>query len=125
MAAQMEIFKARRVISLAEVEAEPEAFAVLGERIVGTGSVEELRGRFPEATVTDVGDGVIVPGFNDSHMHPSSVAIDLLNLDVSSDAVKSLREITGKVLDQAKRTEPGPGSRRRGTTTARWPRAGC
>ena len=93
MAAQIEIFKARRVIALAE--AEPEAFAVLGERIVATGSVEGLRTRFPEAVVTDLGDGVVVPGFNDSHIHPSIVAGDLLNLDVSSDAVKSLRELTG------------------------------
>ena len=41
-----------------------------------------------------------MPGFNDAHMHPSSVAEDILNLDVSSDAVKSLSELTRKVLDQ-------------------------
>ena len=45
----------------------------------------------PMRPLTDLGDGVIVPGFIDAHMHPSIVAEDLLNLDVSSTAVRSLR----------------------------------
>src|SRR5688572_29327099 len=75
--ASVEIFRARRVISLAGPAAglgqspEPEAFAVLGEQIVGAGAADDLRSRFPEATLTDLGDGVVVPGFNDSHIHPS------------------------------------------------------
>src|SRR5688572_15160008 len=81
----VEIFRARRIISLSDHEAE--AFAVLGERIVSVGSASDLTQRFPEAAVTDVGDAVIVPGFNDSHIHPSIVAEDLLNLDVSSSVV--------------------------------------
>ena len=87
--------------------AEPEAFAVLGERIVATGSADVLQVRFPEAALTDLGDGIIVPGFNDSHIHPSIVAEDLLNLDVSSDVVGSLAELTGRVMQQAASTTPG------------------
>jgi predicted amidohydrolase YtcJ len=110
--AQMEIFKARRIIALASAStsgktAEPEAFAVLGDRIVATGALDDLRARFPAATVTDFGDAVVVPGFNDSHLHPSSVATDILNLDVSSTAVKSLSELAGKVLDKTTTTAPG------------------
>lgn len=101
----MEIFRARRVISLAEGESE--AFAVVGEQIVAVGSASDLATRFPEAAVTDVGDGVIVPGFNDAHIHPSIVAEDLLNLDVSSDVVGSLAELTRRVMDQAVATPPG------------------
>src|SRR5688572_26737354 len=109
---RVEIFKARRVISLADPSTssgqdEPEAFAVLGEQIVAVGSADDLRARFPDAALTDFGDGVIVPGFVDAHMHPSSVAEDLLNLDVSSTAVRSLSELTRKVLDQAVATTPG------------------
>src|SRR5688500_16367548 len=100
------IFKARRVIALTGA-AEPEAFAVLGGLIVATGSADELTARFPGATPTDVGDGVIVPGFNDAHIHPSIVAEDLLNLDVSSGVVGSLAELTGHVMQQALVTEPG------------------
>src|SRR4051812_22474154 len=65
----VEIFTARRVIALAPATssgqaAEPAAFVVLGERIVAAGSAGELHARFPEAALTDLGDGVIVPGFN-------------------------------------------------------------
>jgi predicted amidohydrolase YtcJ len=109
----VEIFAARRVIAQpdrptsTEQAPEPSAFAVLGERIVATGSVADLRSRFPDASLTDFGDGVVVPGFHDSHLHPSSVATDLLNVDVSSTAVRSLSELTRKVLDQATATQPG------------------
>src|SRR3712207_3157667 len=119
--AGVEIFKARRVIALSnssassgavpivarEQASEGEAFAVLGERIVATGTANGLVSRFPSAALTDVGDGVIVPGFVDAHIHPSIVAEDILNLDVSSTAVRSLSELTGKVLDQAVATPPG------------------
>jgi predicted amidohydrolase YtcJ len=110
--ANVEIFRARRIIALAPSAGsgqspEPEAFAVLGERIVAAGSADDLRSPFPGARLTDFGDGVVVPGFNDSHLHPSSVATDILNLDVSSTAVKSLRELTRKVLDKATTTTPG------------------
>jgi predicted amidohydrolase YtcJ len=109
----VEIFAARRIIALTDPSArsgqavEPEAFAVLGERIVAAGSASELAGRFPGATLTDLGDSVVVPGFNDAHMHPSIVAEDLLNLDVSSDVVGSLAELTGRVMQQAASTTPG------------------
>src|SRR3954447_13035167 len=114
----VEIFRARRVIALADPStstpstgagrvAEPAAFAVLGGQVVATGSLDDLTTRFPGATLTDFGDSVIVPGFNDAHIHPSIVAEDLLNLDVSSSVVGSLAELTRKVLDQAVVTPPG------------------
>jgi predicted amidohydrolase YtcJ len=93
------IFRARRIISLTSNE--PEAFAVLGERIVATGQIENLAARFPGVEQIDFGDGVIVPGFNDAHIHPSIVAEDLLNLDVSSEVVGSLAELTERVMQQA------------------------
>src|SRR5690349_10963462 len=71
------------------------------------GALADVRARFPDAPVTDIGDGVIVPGFNDAHIHPSIVAEDLLNLDVSSDVCRSLGDLTSKVLAQAVATDPG------------------
>jgi predicted amidohydrolase YtcJ len=109
----VEIFTARRIIALTDPSAnsgqaiEPEALAVFGERIVAIGSAAELAARFPGAALTDVGDSVIVPGFNDAHIHPSIVAEDLLNLDVSSGVVGSLAELTGRVMQQAVSTPPG------------------
>lgn len=109
---QVEIFTARRIIALAggDNPPEPAAFAVLGEQIISTGTVAELQGRFPGAALTDAAqfDGsVIVPGFNDSHIHPSIVAEDLLNMDVSYGPVRSLADLTAKVMAQATATPPG------------------
>jgi predicted amidohydrolase YtcJ len=101
----VQIFRAQRIIAL--TSSEPEAFAVLGERIVATGTVQDLAARFPDAEQVDFGDGIVVPGFNDSHIHPSIVAEDLLNLDVSSEVVHSLAELTRRVLEQAQAVEPG------------------
>lgn len=103
--ATVAIFRARRVIALAG--GEPEAFAVLGEHVVGTGTLAALRERFPAAEVSDFGEGIIVPGFNDAHVHPSIVAEDLLNLDVSYGPVRSLADLTAKVLAQATAMPPG------------------
>jgi len=108
----VQIFTARRIITLANGALangtpEPAAFATLGERIIAAGPSADLRARFPDAMLTDAGDGVIVPGFNDSHIHPSIVAEDLLNLDVSYGPVRSLADLTAKVLAQAVATPPG------------------
>jgi predicted amidohydrolase YtcJ len=99
------IFRARRVIS--QTTAEPEAFAVLGERIVAVGAPDDLATRFPDARVRDLGDAVIVPGFNDAHIHPSIVAEDLLNLDVSPEVASSLAVLTDRVMQRTLTTPPG------------------
>src|SRR3954451_11124971 len=101
----VEIVRARRIVTLAG--GEPEAFAVLGERIVAVGAASGLVARFPGASVTDLGDGVVVPGFNDAHIHPSIVADDLLNLDVSPDVARSLADLTRRVMQRALTTPPG------------------
>jgi len=89
------IYSGRRVISMTAEE--PQAFAVIGGRIVASGSLDQLRGRFPEAEGVDFGDGVIVPGFNDAHCHLGMTCTDLLHLDFSIDAVHSLAEILGQL----------------------------
>jgi predicted amidohydrolase YtcJ len=109
----IQIFRAQRIVSLAGTQPqalagnEPEAFAVLGERIVATGAAEDVAAHFPRAQQTNFGDGIVVPGFNDAHIHPSIVAEDLLNLDVSSEVVSSLAELTQRVMQQALATPPG------------------
>ncbi len=80
---------------------EPTAFAVLGDRIVATGSPDDLARRFAGAQKVDFGDGVVVPGFNDAHMHPSQVAEDLLHLDASPKSVRSLAELKAKLAQRA------------------------
>ena len=45
------------------------AVAVDGGRIAGAGPLDAMRARFPGAAVADHGDGLILPGFVDAHMH--------------------------------------------------------
>ena len=99
------IHRARHIVTMTADD--PEAFAVTGESVVATGSVAELRDRFPQAEGVDHGDGVIVPGFNDAHAHLAVAAEDMLHLDLSIDAVASLAEIAAKLREQLAHTPPG------------------
>ncbi|MDB5095406.1 MAG: putative amidohydrolase ytcJ [Candidatus Eremiobacteraeota bacterium] len=99
------IFRAGRVVTMGDDA--PEAFAASGERVVATGTVGELRGRFHDAEVVDFGSATIVPGFNDAHAHLAIAAEDMLHLDLSMDAVGSLAEIAAVLREQAKHTPAG------------------
>ncbi|KIT17773.1 guanine deaminase [Jannaschia aquimarina] len=46
-----------------------EAVAVADGRIAGTGALDAMRARFPDAEEVDHGDALILPGFVDAHMH--------------------------------------------------------
>ena len=45
------------------------AVAVADGRIADVGPADAVRARFPQAPVTDHGDGLILPGFVDAHVH--------------------------------------------------------
>jgi len=99
------IVRARRVITMTPDA--PDAFATRGEYIAATGTVAELRERFPAADVIDFGDSVIVPGFNDAHAHLAIAAEDMLHLDLSIDAVRSLAELGVALRARLAHTVPG------------------
>jgi predicted amidohydrolase YtcJ len=82
----------------------PEALAVCGGRVIAEGSVADLVQCFPRA-VTRVLDGaLLVPGFNDAHLHPSFAAEQTLRVDLDpvrapdrDRALALLRERAGQV----------------------------
>lgn len=93
------IYTAARIVTMA---GDPvRAIVVEGGRVVNSGSLEALRERYPAAEVVDMGDGVIVPGFHDAHMHLASTADQLLQLDLSSAQVHSVAEVTERVRQEA------------------------
>ena len=54
----------------AECAARPLAFAVAGERIVATGSLQDVIASCPASTpMLDYGDALVCPGFHDAHLH--------------------------------------------------------
>jgi predicted amidohydrolase YtcJ len=99
------LVRAAKIVSLAGDA--PQALAVVGDRIVASGAYAELVQRFPDVEQVDFGASVIVPGFNDSHMHPAQAAEDLLHVDVSAAKVRSNSEILHVLRQAAEQTPPG------------------
>jgi predicted amidohydrolase YtcJ len=83
-----------------------QAVAVIGERIVAVGSdadVDLWRG--PHTQVVDAGGKLLLPGFNDAHVHFVSGGMQLENVQLK-DAV-SLQEFARLIGERAKNTAKG------------------
>lgn len=101
------LYRAAHIVSQQEAGEEPEALAVSEGRIRATGTVAELRARFPGAGEVDFGDACVVPGLNDAHIHLAIAAEDLLHLDLSVDAVSDVDDLLAQVSGEAARAAPG------------------
>jgi predicted amidohydrolase YtcJ len=99
------IVTARRVISM-DGES-PEAFACLGERVIATGRLEELRAASADAQVVDLGDATVVPGFNDAHQHPTICAEQFLQVDLSPQRVGDTADLVAALRARAAVTPAG------------------
>lgn len=84
-----------------------EALAISGGKILASGTDEEiLRLRGPETRVIDGKGRTVVPGLNDSHMHPIRGGLNY-NLELRWDGVPSLADALRMLKEQAART-PAP-----------------
>lgn len=73
-----------------------EALLVHGERVVGVGSLSEMRRLAPTGTLEhDLAGGLLVPGLVDAHLHLADLALAEQALDLSS--ARSVREIVERV----------------------------
>ena len=122
------LFRARQIITLVGDQT-VEALAVTGEHVTALGGWTDLVERFPEAEQVDLGDGVLVPGFNDAHMHPSQAAEDLLHTDVSSSVVHANADVQARLRAAAAALAPDAwvrasryddGKMAEGETLTRW-----
>lgn len=84
-----------------------EAFAVEGEHVVAAGGFAELCARYPQAAQVDFGRSIVVPGFNDAHMHLAMAAEDVLHLDFSYPHVRSLAALLEHVRHEAAAVSAG------------------
>jgi len=73
-------------------------------RVVYLGSHPEERAG-PGAKVVEIGEGVVLPGFTDSHAHLASLGLSLRTLDLRG--VRSIKELKRRVAERA--VELGPG----------------
>jgi predicted amidohydrolase YtcJ len=84
-----------------EDDAQPvaEAMAVAADRIVAVGSNEEIRKlALPDTAVLDLGGRLVVPGFQDSHIHFPGRSVNELDLH----GVETLKEFQQRLADFAK-----------------------
>jgi hypothetical protein len=84
-----------------------EAVAIGNGKIIGTGKNDEiLRQRGPETRVIDGKGRTVIPGLNDSHMHPIRGGLNY-NMELRWDGVPSLADALRMLKEQAART-PAP-----------------
>src|ERR1700753_3658679 len=98
-------------IATNRVPAFVEAIGITDGKITATGTDEEiLRLRGPMTTVIDGKRKTVIPGLNDSHMHPIRGGLNF-NLELRWDGVPSLADALRMLKDQAARTPPPQGVR--------------
>src|SRR5512133_3827614 len=86
--------------------ARAEALAVIGDRIVAVGTIGEIdQWRSSNTRVIDAGGKLLLPGFNDAHVHFTSAGANLDNVKLN-DAI-SPEEFVGRIGNYAKRLPKG------------------
>jgi predicted amidohydrolase YtcJ len=83
-----------------------QAVAVLGERIVAVGTLSEVEGwRGPKTRVIDAGGKLLLPGFNDAHVHfvNGGLQLDAVQLNDAT----SPEEFKRRIADRAKSAPKG------------------
>jgi predicted amidohydrolase YtcJ len=102
--AQWTLVRARQIHTLAGPPAE--AMVLLGERVVAAGPERDLAEQFPIDRTIRL-DGVVLPGFNDAHAHPTMTAENQLHVDCSPEVATD--ESTLVTLLRAEAASVGPG----------------
>src|SRR5246127_5280093 len=83
-----------------------EALAISGGKISSAGTDDEiLRERGPATKVIDAQGRTVIPGLNDSHMHPIRGGLNY-NMELRWDGVPSLADALRMLKEQAARTPP-------------------
>src|ERR1700756_445700 len=104
MAVDTILYNAR--IATNRVPAFVEAVAITAGTISATGTDEEiLRLRGPMTTLIDGNRRTVIPGLNDSHMHPIREGLNY-TMELRWDGVPSLADALRTLKDQAQRTPP-------------------
>jgi predicted amidohydrolase YtcJ len=82
------------------------AVAILGNRIAAVGSTQEIRGlAAPSTHVIDAGGKLVLPGFNDAHVHFLMGGFSLANVDVRD--AQSPQEMARRLGDYARKLPKG------------------
>jgi predicted amidohydrolase YtcJ len=82
-----------------------EAIAIRGEKIIAAGTTKKIRSFInkEKTEVIDAGGRLVIPGFNDAHVHFGPIDPDFIELRYTTDPAV----ITEKVREQVSKTKPG------------------
>jgi hypothetical protein len=95
------------------------AVAISGNRVLVTGSDDEIRGLLASGgRAMDLEGRTVVPGFTDSHLHFMSYGLSLMLIDLAE--VPTLEEALGRVAAKAESTPPGQWLTGRGWDHTLW-----
>src|SRR5680860_1877492 len=97
------IFTNGPIITVDPKHPSAEAMAVLGNRIVRVGAVDEVSSeRGPHSRVIDLEGRCLLPGLNDNHNHPMSFGQALSQIDVTPTAAPTLDSLQDAFRERAK-----------------------
>lgn len=85
----------------------PEALAFANGRVLAEGAVTDLQRQYPGAATARLEGALLVPGFNDAHLHPSFAAEQTLRVDLGPDRVRDGKQAIALLRERAKTTPPG------------------
>jgi predicted amidohydrolase YtcJ len=95
-----------KVYTVDKQQPRAEAVAVLGERIVGVGSASAMDAwRGPATKVIDAGGKLVLPGFNDAHVHFMDSGLGLASVQLKDAA--SPQEFAQRIAQYAARQPKG------------------
>src|SRR5579884_237582 len=90
------------------VEGAPHAVGVRAERVVAVGDPETVRSAVgPTPRMIDLLGGVVLPGFDDCHMHILSLGLNLRLINVTQSAAPTIAVIQARVRERAGRSSDG------------------
>ena len=97
-----------RVLTMDRHSPRAEAVAVKDGRVQRVGRTSDLSASKSDGVrVIDCGDGTLMPGFHDAHLHLLAYAASLLAVDCRPSSVNSIGDIARKIGDRASRTPIG------------------
>jgi predicted amidohydrolase YtcJ len=94
-----------KVLTIDETSPKAEAIAIKGEYIVAVGSTKKIKGWIEEGKteVINAAGRLVIPGFNDAHVHFGPLNPDFIELRYTTDP----SVITEKVKAQVAKSKPG------------------
>jgi predicted amidohydrolase YtcJ len=100
------ILRHGRIVTFERATVDARAVAIQDGRFLAVGSDEEIvRLRGAKTEVIDLGGRTVIPGLNDSHMHPIRGGLNY-NMELRWDGVPSLADALRMLRAQAQRTSP-------------------